>query len=228
MIEFTKKQQSYWDKRSKNYSRLTRNHIEKIKKIIKLLELKKGYKVLEVGVGTGVHAKYFIEKSDVKFTGVDISKGMLDEARRFIGKESIKLLVADCESLPFKDNTFDAVFCTATLHHCNKPYLGLKEMIRVLKKGKKFAIVEPNFWFPKNLFDAILIPEERNQKYMRKKYFIEWSRKLKIKDVKIENFLHSLPFPKFLFGFYRWLDDTLKDIPIIKEFSIQLVMSGRK
>jgi ubiquinone/menaquinone biosynthesis C-methylase UbiE len=223
-----KEQRDFWDKKVGKYERLNRNHIKKIEKINGLLRLNKSDSVLEVGIGTGVHAKYILDKNNVKFTGIDVSLEMLKRSGKYLDGYGVSLVSADGIVLPFRDGSFDAVFCNATLHHLVDPFTGLKEMHRVTKKGGRIVVMEPNLWFPKNLFQALFIPVERNNLQITRKNFSRWSRELKLRDIVIENFIFTIPFPRFMFGVYDRIDDLLQEVPILRNLSIQLIMSGKK
>lgn len=223
MSDFNNRQKVYWNK-IESYKRMNRNHMKKITKIASLLELKKNdyKKVLEVGVGTGIHAHFlqtFFPK--LKLYGVDISEMMINKSKELLGLEVV-LKVAEVEKLPFKDDFFDAIYCNATLHHLNNPFQGIKEIIRVLKPRGVFVAMEPNIYFPKNLLQALFIPEERNNFLITKKNYKNWSRKLSLINFSTGYFIYTIPFPKYLFRFYDWLDDFLGCIPFIKKLSIQI------
>ena len=65
-------------------------------------------RVLDVGTGTGAVARLVGERwPDAEVTGVDASKGMIDEARRLGGRSRYE--VADASALPFADASFDLV-----------------------------------------------------------------------------------------------------------------------
>lgn len=52
-------------------------------------------------------------------------------------------VIAVCESLPFKDNVFDAVHSNAVLEHVKDPFLCAKEIMRVLKPGGELMCCVP-------------------------------------------------------------------------------------
>ena len=98
---------------------------------------------LEVGGGTGFFLLNLMQ-SGVARTGTvtDISQGMVDQAVRngeHLGLD-VSGRVADAESLPFDDASFDLVVGHAFLHHIPDVDQALREMVRVLKPGGRFVI----------------------------------------------------------------------------------------
>ena len=91
--------------------------------------------VLEVAVGSGLNLPHYSPK--VKLTGVDLSEGMLQLARRraATARCEVELLQADGAQLPFGDESFDAVVCTFSLCGVPDPRAGVKDMARVLRPG---------------------------------------------------------------------------------------------
>jgi ubiquinone/menaquinone biosynthesis C-methylase UbiE len=100
-------------------------------------------RALELGCGTG----FFL--LNLKQAGVldeghvaDISPGMVAAAQRnalSLGFE-VDGRVADAESLPYDDATFDLVVGHAVLHHIPDVELALREVVRVLRPGGRFVI----------------------------------------------------------------------------------------
>lgn len=76
---------------------------------------------------------------------------------------SAELYVADCEALPYEDNTFDRVSVGFGVRNFEHLDVGLKEMFRVLKPGGRLVILELSVpsdpvirWFYKLYFLKIL------------------------------------------------------------------------
>jgi ubiquinone/menaquinone biosynthesis C-methylase UbiE len=89
--------------------------------------------VLDVGCGTGEFLERLIRKSDARAAGLDISAGMIREARSRLGsKGSVDLREGDAEALPWPDASFDAIICIASFHHYPNSAQALAEMHRVL------------------------------------------------------------------------------------------------
>jgi len=211
-------------------SRDNRNHSIKIHAILKALQLKKGDNVLEVGVGEGEHAYHCLTQSDAHFTGIDISQKTVDVAEKriesFKGRYTLKK--DNANALSFGDNTFDAVFCAATLHHMEDPYLMISEMARVLKPGGRLAIMEPNWLYPSNIGFCIMLEEDRHMWIMRRKNFCKWLKDAGLKNINVENMIYTPPVPKPMIPVYDVIDSICGSIPLLKRVSLMLFGSAVK
>ena len=109
--------------------------------------------VLDVAAGTAdLCIETIRQGKSQKVVGVDISEGMLDVGREKVLRkglsDKIELRVADCASLPFDDNTFDAVTCGYGVRNFAELDRSLTEIFRVLKPGGQLRILE--FTYPIN------------------------------------------------------------------------------
>ncbi|HET8845115.1 MAG TPA: class I SAM-dependent methyltransferase, partial [Ktedonobacteraceae bacterium] len=68
----------------------------------------------------------------------DFSPGMLENARNRLGDEPFAYSVVDAQSLPFADESFDAVIANHMLYHIPDLPRALSEIRRVLKPGGRF------------------------------------------------------------------------------------------
>ena len=87
--------------------------------------------VLEVGCGTG-HWLAVAQERPI-LAGVDPSAPMLERAR--VAAPSARLIRARAEDLPWRDATFDRLFCVNALHHFADRGRFFAEARRVLKPG---------------------------------------------------------------------------------------------
>ena len=114
--------------------------------------------ILDIATGTGDFAVSAAKYTDAKITGVDISQGMLNVGIEKIKKKNlnnrISLQLADSESLPFNDNTFDAITAGFGVRNFEDLNKGLSEMNRVLNKDGILVILEPSTpkYFPLKQF----------------------------------------------------------------------------
>jgi len=94
--------------------------------------------VLDVATGTGrLPLALLRERFRGQIVGLDLSRGMLHQARRKLAaySDQVSLLWHDASHLPFSDGTFDAVTCLESLEFLPNPREALAEMVRVLAPG---------------------------------------------------------------------------------------------
>jgi SAM-dependent methyltransferase len=96
--------------------------------------------VLEFGCGA---AQWSIElaKLGARAVGIDQSRRQLAHAVRQLARSKVDLplVAADGECLPFRDSTFDVVFCDYGAMTFGDPYSTVPEVARVLRPGGRFA-----------------------------------------------------------------------------------------
>jgi phosphatidylethanolamine/phosphatidyl-N-methylethanolamine N-methyltransferase len=112
--------------------------------------------VLDLGIGTGVSLNYY-PKDRGKIVGIDLSSGMLREARKKIREQdrhNTVVFQADAMRLPFGDNTFDHVFISHVISVVSDPYCLVREAQRVARQGARIVIV--NHFQSTNRFLAML------------------------------------------------------------------------
>lgn len=149
-----KKQQveQMFDTISENYDGLNRvislgRDVSWRKKVIRQVCQTHPQSILDIATGTGDLAIQFAEKSDAgRIVGLDLSEGMLAVARKkVVGKsfsDKIEFIKGDSEALPFSDNTFDAATVSFGIRNFENLEKGLGEILRVLKPGGIFIILE--------------------------------------------------------------------------------------
>ncbi|CAK0758382.1 Phosphatidylethanolamine N-methyltransferase [Gammaproteobacteria bacterium] len=113
------------------------------KLITQALHLDSGERVLEVGVGTGLSLPLY--PSTVRVSGIDISREMLDIARKRVIQDQLDhvdaLLEMDAEALDFPDASFDKVIAMYVVSVVPNPIRVVDEMRRVCKPDGELFIV---------------------------------------------------------------------------------------
>ena len=88
---------------------------------------------LDIGCHNGALSKYL--HSELEYFGID---GIDNEFKNYVKAD------LNAKRLPFTDNMFDAINCSAVLEHLFYPHDILKEMKRLLKDGGTVLVSLPN------------------------------------------------------------------------------------
>jgi phosphatidylethanolamine/phosphatidyl-N-methylethanolamine N-methyltransferase len=113
------------------------------KAVVQALKLRPGERVLEVGVGTGLSLPLY--PRDVKITGIDVSREMLEKARRRVARRRLAnieaLLEMDAERMSFADASFDKVVAMYVVPVVENPVRLLEELHRVCRPDGEIFLV---------------------------------------------------------------------------------------
>ncbi|MFN4198126.1 MAG: bifunctional demethylmenaquinone methyltransferase/2-methoxy-6-polyprenyl-1,4-benzoquinol methylase UbiE [Flavobacterium sp.] len=140
-----------FDTISGNYDRLNRvislgSDVSWRKKVIKMVGATQPKKILDIATGTGDLAIMMATLNPEKIIGLDISAGMLDVGRQKISKQSlsekIEMVLGDSENIPYENDSFDAITVAFGIRNFESLEKGLSEILRVLKPGGIFVILE--------------------------------------------------------------------------------------
>nr|WP_249037451.1 bifunctional demethylmenaquinone methyltransferase/2-methoxy-6-polyprenyl-1,4-benzoquinol methylase UbiE [Lacinutrix venerupis] len=116
------------------------------KKVVEIVKATNPDTVLDIATGTGDLAINLAETSATKIVGLDISSGMLEVGKNKIATKNlghkIEMIIGDSENMPFEDNSFDAITVAFGVRNFETLEKGLKDILRVLKPGGTFVILE--------------------------------------------------------------------------------------
>ena len=115
--------------------------------LLRILDPQAGDQVLDLGCGLGHMALELAELvgSTGRVTAIDSSKIMIKEARKRASSEGclpIEFRAEDAHRLSFDSSSFDGCIVMSTLIHVRNPTQVLSEILRVLKPGRRVAILE--------------------------------------------------------------------------------------
>ena len=127
----------------------------RIEEAIRHMNIADTDRVLDLGIGTGASLNFYPNRG--RIIGVDLSAGMLREARKKIVERNLDhatVFQADALRLPFGDDTFDHIFISHVISVVSDPIRLVQEAQRVAKPGARIVIV--NHFQSTNRFLAML------------------------------------------------------------------------
>lgn len=176
------------------------------KAAINWISCREGGLILDIATGTGDMALAAAEAADreTRIVGLDFCENMVRIAQAKVAATThvsrISLGVASCESLPFRDNTFDTATIAFGIRNVVDRDLGLREILRVLTPGGRVVILE--FSNPRSSI-------------IRTVYYLYLCR--------------FLPFIGGIFSdskAYRYLPDTVLEFPSRDDFKNMMSAAG--
>ena len=99
--------------------------------------LPQGGSLLDIGCGTGLFVEKYL-RSGGTAVGIDLSRNMIERAQKQCS--CCRFTLGTGESLPFRDNSFDAVASLLVFSYVRDPGSMLKEAYRVLRPGGAISI----------------------------------------------------------------------------------------
>jgi ubiquinone/menaquinone biosynthesis C-methylase UbiE len=101
-----------------------------------------GTDVLEIGCGSGVHARLLAE-AGARLTAVDLTPTAVEMTRRRLELHGLdaEVIEADAEKLPFDNASFDFVWSWGVIHHSANTDRVIAEIARVLRPGGRLGVM---------------------------------------------------------------------------------------
>lgn len=176
---------------------------DKAKKLKNLLPDNIG-SIIDCGCGNGFFQKALTDIFKVDCLGIDYSKEMIDN------NPNPRKMVASVTEMPFPDDSFDLVTCSALLHHMNKEdrAKAVKEMARVAKKY--VFLCEPNGKNPAVMAFSLLNREELGGLDFSLTYLKGLGEAAGLRPIKtfIDAMIPPNKTPLWAFPIMRYLDQT--------------------
>ena len=131
---------------AKWYASLTRKSLDRFQTLAQRVaaQLPPDASVLEVAPGPGYFAIELAKLGNFRISGLDISTTFVEIARTNATKANVRVDFrhGDAAHLPFGDDTFDFILCSAAFKNFTEPKCALQEMNRVLRPGGKAMIID--------------------------------------------------------------------------------------
>jgi cyclopropane fatty-acyl-phospholipid synthase-like methyltransferase len=162
----------------------TKNTVEEVDFILEELKLPPGSNILDVGCGTGRHSVE-LAKRGYKVTGVDISSGMLSEAKMAAKKADVEVEWIQADASKFTPSgSFDAAVCLcegafgllgsdddplehelSILRNINAALKNNKKLILTALNGFRMIREHSQEDVEKGIFDPVTLVEVSSQEY---------------------------------------------------------------
>lgn len=128
------------------YAGLTKKSLDRFKDVAQRIagQLPPRSSVLEVAPGPGYLAIELAKLGDYRITGLDISQTFVEIARGNAAREKLNIDFqrGNAAAMPFAENSFDFLVCSAAFKNFTQPIAALREMHRVLKPSGKALIID--------------------------------------------------------------------------------------
>jgi ubiquinone/menaquinone biosynthesis C-methylase UbiE len=128
------------------YTRTRRKDMEEFRReATRVAErLSRGSSVLEVAPGPGFFAIELAKLSDLKITGLDISRTLVEIAEKNARDAGVNVdfRLGNAAVMPFEEASFEFVYCSAAFKNFSEPVEALNEMHRALRPGCEALIVD--------------------------------------------------------------------------------------
>src|SRR5262252_3809418 len=127
------------------YTRTRQNDMEDFRQAAKTVaaRMRPGSRVLEVAPGPGFFSIELSKLGNFQITGLDISRTFVEIATRNARSAAVNVdfRLGNASAMPFADESFDFVYCSAAFKNFSEPVRALDEMHRALRPGGE-ALVE--------------------------------------------------------------------------------------
>jgi demethylmenaquinone methyltransferase / 2-methoxy-6-polyprenyl-1,4-benzoquinol methylase len=107
--------------------------------VVDAVDLRPGERLLDLAAGTGTSSEPFVD-AGVLTACCDFSLGMLRVGRT--RRDDLPMVAGDATRLPFADGAFDAVTISFGLRNVVDAEAGLREMLRVTRRGGRLVVCE--------------------------------------------------------------------------------------
>lgn len=128
------------------YDRSTRKDAERFRTLAAQLRTvsPQGGDMLEVAPGPGYLAIEMAKGGAYRVTGLDVSRTMVELAHKNAAEAGVEVdfRQGNASALPFADDSFDLLACSAAFKNFSEPHKALEEMYRVLRPGGTALVLD--------------------------------------------------------------------------------------
>lgn len=147
--------EQYWTRRASSYTEVVKKNLADgwdgkwADELIRNFPKAEGraLRILDIGTGPGFYA-IILAARGYEVTAVDMSEGMLEQARNNAGElaDKIRFCKMDAQELSFKDNEFDVIVTRNLTWNLPDPVKAYGEWRRVLRDGGVMLNIDSNWY----------------------------------------------------------------------------------
>ena len=124
---------------------LVRNFLKTFQKLLLVSTSPKN--IVELGAGEGELIKVVLKcLPGANVWGSDISKKVIDKAKKNLHGQKVRLGVENIEKLSYRGNSFDLVICCEVLEHVENPEKALREIRRITRGRIILSVPQEPLW----------------------------------------------------------------------------------
>ena len=116
-----------------------RDEWQKPQAVLKIRGDLRNKKLIEIGAGSGYFTKYFF-KAGANVVAADVDTTFLEHIQKTLPQVHTKKIPFDDPKM--EDNKYDVAFTSNTYHHIDERVPYLKKLLKGLKSGGKFVVVD--------------------------------------------------------------------------------------
>lgn len=152
-----------------------------------------GKRVLDLGCGYGWHCKYATEQGAAQVLGIDLSRRMVEEARKRNADNNIEYRVCGIEEYEYPENTWDCVVSNLALHYVEDIYRIFQKVYKTLKPEGVFLFNIEHPTFTAGVEQDWIYAEDGTPKYWPvDNYFIPGERNTHFLGCDVKKYHHTL------------------------------------
>ncbi len=184
--------------------------------------------LLDAGCYDGSLCRYL---HGIKYVGVDINPQAVKDANR----KKINVMLASCDFLPFRSESYDACSLIEVIEHLYFPGKAVREAHRILKPDGKLILTTPNFVNFINRVNMLMginiVPGLEQSQHIR---FFTWkslNNFLNRHDFKLENrrtLYFTFPLRRITNKFPAWRKAMMLPARVFPNYSDSLMGKWRK